>query len=105
MEREEKEEKQPEPVSVYDLVASALYALVDIAWVKMGLQPDPLTRQPATDMAEARLAIDVAAQLAEALDPKLTDDERRQIQALLSNLRINFVRQKDAQPKDEGSEA
>lgn len=104
MERDEREEKQPGPVSVYNLVASALYALADIAWVKMGLQPDPLTRKPSVDMAEARLAIDVAAQLAQALDQKLNDEERRQIQALLSNLRINFVRQKDAHPKEESGE-
>lgn len=62
------------------------------AWRKMGFVPDPATGKVDEDMAQARIAIDVLSHLIEHLEPMLDDRERRDVQNLLSDLRINFAR-------------
>lgn len=79
-------------ISVYDLMAVSLDQFVEVAWVKMGLRADPLTRAESIDMSEAKVAIDVASRFAETLDPHLEDEDRRRVQSLLSDLRLNYIR-------------
>ncbi|MDQ2985300.1 MAG: DUF1844 domain-containing protein [Armatimonadota bacterium] len=79
-------------ISVYDLMAVSLDQFVEVAWVKMGLRADPLTRTESIDMSEAKVAIDVASRFAETLDPHLEDEDRRRVQSLLSDLRLNYIR-------------
>lgn len=79
-------------VSVYDLMGVSLDQFIEVAWVKMGLRPDPLTGKEAMDMNEAKVAIDMANRMAEALDPHLGDEDRRRVQQLLTDLRMNYIR-------------
>lgn len=79
-------------ISVYDLMAVSLDQFVEVAWVKMGLRADPLTGAESIDMSEAKAAIDVASRFAETLDPHLEDEDRRRVQSLLSDLRLNYIR-------------
>jgi hypothetical protein len=85
-------ENEAKPLSVYDLIAFSIDQFADVAWQKMGLRPDPMTGKEDLDLAEARVAIDIASRLAETLDPHLDDDDRRRVQARLSDLRINYVK-------------
>ena len=79
-------------ISVYDLMGVSLDQFIEVAWVKMGLRPDPITRAEAVDMEEAKVAIDMANRLAETLDPHLEDEDRRRVQQLLTDLRMNYIR-------------
>lgn len=90
---EDKEQESPEPLSIYTAIAFSLEQFVALAWQRMGLQPDIITHKMEKDIEQAKIAIDIAAHLAQALDPKLDDAERRRIQNLMTDLKINLVRQ------------
>jgi hypothetical protein len=79
-------------ISVYDLMGVSLDQFIEVAWVKMGLRPDPITGGEATDMEEAKVAIDMANRLAEWLDPHLEGEDKRRVQQLLTDLRMNYIR-------------
>ncbi|HET6645013.1 MAG TPA: DUF1844 domain-containing protein [Fimbriimonadales bacterium] len=86
------EESSDKPLSVYDLISFSLDQFAQVAWQKMGLRPDPMTGKEDVDLEQAKVAIDMASRLGEVLDPQLDDEDRRKIQGILSDLRINFVR-------------
>jgi len=85
------ESETPKGVSVYDLIGVSLDQFIEIAWVKMGLRADPLTGSESKDMGEAKVAIDIASRFAEILDAHLEEDDRRRVQSLLSDLRMNYI--------------
>lgn len=92
---------EPGPVSLPDarsLVATCLSLLAAKAWEAMGLVPNPETKQIERKLDDAQLAIDAAAALAAVLRDKSTDAERRGMDTLLADLRINFVEQKSKAP-------
>jgi hypothetical protein len=86
------EESSDKPLSVYDLISFSVDQFAQVAWQKMGLRPDPMTGKEDVDLEQAKVAIDMASRLGEVLDPQLDDEDRRKIQGILSDLRINFVR-------------
>lgn len=88
-------EEKTEPLSVYQLISISLEQFAEIAWQKLGYRPDPLTSHVHQDLDEARIAIDVAGYFAQILDPKIDDADRRRVQSLLSDLRINYVKKVD----------
>ena len=63
------------------------------AWISLGLMPNPMTGQVRQNLPECRRAIDVLADLGKHLEPDATPEELREFQTLLSNLRLNYVRQ------------
>jgi hypothetical protein len=67
--------------------------LAERAWVCLGLVPDPMTGQMHRDMSEAKRAIDVVADLGKHLSSVANSDQQREIQSMISDLRINYVRQ------------
>jgi hypothetical protein len=75
------------------VVALCVNMLHEVAWVKLGLVPSPISQKIERDLAQARLAIDCAADLVRRLDPHLDADARRDLQNLISTLRMNFVTQ------------
>ncbi len=76
------------------LVATCISLLASKAWEAMGLVPNPATKALERKFDEAQFAIDAAAALADLLRPRVSDNERREIETLIANLRINFVEQK-----------
>jgi hypothetical protein len=80
-------------IDVYAVLHVSIAQLAAVAWQKMGLQADPFTNQIEKDIEQARLAIDAAAGLIEKLQPKLEKQQARDYQNLLTDLRLNFVRQ------------
>jgi hypothetical protein len=88
--------EEQSPISVYDLLGFAMDQFASIAWIKLGLQPDPATGSFDTDLAEAKVAIDIVAQMAERAAPKLDPADRREVDNLVANLRLNYVERSKA---------
>lgn len=80
-----------EPSNVYDILVVMLDQVAGIAWQKLGLQPDFLSGEIHQDLAQAKVAIDVVANLSGVVEPRLDESDRRELQNLVSNLRINYV--------------
>ncbi len=80
-----------EPISVYEHVAQILNAMATISWQKLGLQPDMMTGKVVQNVAEAKVAIDITAYLAGVLEAELDPEDRRSIQGLVRDLRVNYV--------------
>jgi Domain of unknown function (DUF1844) len=79
------------PPTVFDHVAVIVQQMAQVAWQKMGLQTDSITGKLEVNLAEAKVAIDVVVKLGAILEPELDDSDRRQLQGLIRDLRINFV--------------
>lgn len=88
---------QPPPDAVA-LVTTCLSLLAARAWEAMGLVPNPATKRIERNMDDAQLAIDAAAALADLLRRRVSDGERREIETLITNLRLNYVEQKSKAP-------
>lgn len=84
-------EETREAPTVFDHIAVLLDQMAGVAWQKLGLQPDMVTGKIEPDLDQARVAIDVVSFLAHKLEPQLDEDDRRQIQSLVRDLKINFV--------------
>ncbi|MCB0824578.1 MAG: DUF1844 domain-containing protein [Armatimonadetes bacterium] len=80
-----------EPIDVHSVLAIMIEQMAEIAWQKMGLRPDMITNEIVTDYGQAKVAIDTVAYLADQLLPKLEDSDKRQIQNLVTDLRMNYV--------------
>ena len=77
---------------VADFVRLFIVELQTRAWMHMGFIVDPATKQLAKDLPQARLAIDCIASLIEHLGPVTDKAERAELERMLADLRINFVR-------------
>ena len=82
---------EKKPLSVFDVIVIMTDQLSSIAWQKLGLQPDMMTGQIARDLPEAKVTIDLIAHLAGIVDGRLDEEDRREMQKLVSNLRLNYV--------------
>lgn len=74
-----------------DLLASFMSLLAMKAWEGMGLVPNPLTSKTQKNMDDARLAIDAYAAVFELLRSTIAEQPRREMENLLTTLRLNFV--------------
>lgn len=78
-------------LDVYDMIRAMTDQMAGLAWQKMGLQPDPFTGKVEQDLPQAKVAIDVATGLAGFLKDCLDEDDKREIDNLVRDLRINYV--------------
>jgi hypothetical protein len=82
----------PKPVpSVYDHLGIILQQLVEVAWQKLGIQPDMVTGRIEANFPEAKVAIDLASHISGLVEPQLDADDRRQLQNVMRDLRVNYV--------------
>jgi len=81
------------PLDVSMVLRASIAQFSSLAWQMLGLQADPFTGKIHKDIGQARLAIDVTAFLVEKLLPQLQGQEARDHENLLTNLRLNFVKQ------------
>lgn len=87
-------------LDVYAVLRVSIAQLSGAAWQMMGLQADPLTGQVHADFGQARIAIDAAAALVDQLLPHVQGQEARDYRSLLTDLRLNFVKQSgEAKPE------
>lgn len=77
--------------TVYQHLAIMLDQIAAVSWQKLGLHPDMVTGKLEPNLAEAKVAIDVSGYLAQQLEPTLDDEDRRQVQHLVRDLRLNYV--------------
>ncbi len=91
----EEQPAQPDegPLETTSLLRWCISLLTANAWQRMGLIPDPATNKIERNLEDARLAIDAVAALVEQVKPRLADTERREVEKLLTDLRLNFVQQ------------
>jgi hypothetical protein len=61
------------------------------AWRAMGLLADPRTGEARKDLPSAQLAIDCVQFLLGKVEAGLPDDERREVQRRLNDLRMNYL--------------
>lgn len=83
-----------ERVDARAVVLTCISLLASKAWEAMGLVPDPTTKKIERHLDEARLAIDATAALVDLIRDRLQDRERRELETLLTNLRLNYVEQR-----------
>lgn len=78
-------------MDVFSVLAVTVEQMSAIAWQKMGLQPDFMTGKIEKDIAQCKVAIDATAALAALLEPSLDESDKRQIQNLVRDLRMNYM--------------
>jgi hypothetical protein len=81
------------PMDVYALLKTTIGMLSNGAWGWMGLSPNPFTGEMERDMAQAKIAIDCVTYLVAQVDPHLEEADRREMQNVVSMLRVNYVQQ------------
>jgi hypothetical protein len=74
-----------------DLLTSFMSLLAMKAWEGMGLLPNALTNKTQKNMDDARIAIDAYAAVFEVLRSRVEEQPRREMENLLTTLRLNFV--------------
>lgn len=79
-------------LTVEDTLRFIVGLLAQQAWIRLGLQVAPGMTEPATDLAQARTAIDTLEFVVEKLSPSSEESERRELSTLLADLRVNYVK-------------
>lgn len=79
------------PDKMEEIVAMQVFSLQHWAHIYMGLMPHPKQKKPVCDYAEARIAVDCASALAEALMPHMSADGKREMKVLISDLKMNYI--------------
>ncbi len=80
------------PLDVYQMITMMVDQMAAVAWTKMGLQPDFVTgKVEAPDLDQAKVAIDLTTHMSTFIEPKLEEDDKRRIHALIRDLRMNWV--------------
>jgi len=74
-----------------DILVWCLSVLAAKAWEGMGLVPNPASGQVAKNLGGARLAIDAYGVVFVLVREGLDEGARREMETLLTNLRVNFV--------------
>jgi len=87
----------PEQLAAFYRVETVMLAMIEqletIAWARLGLRPLPFANKIEQDLKEARAAIDLLGDVIARFEQMHGESEARDLKVLLSNLRINFVKQ------------
>lgn len=79
------------PIDIYSVIAMTIDQFSSLAWQKMGLQPDFMTGKIHKDLSQCKVAIEATVALTTLLEPQLEEADKRQMQNLVRDLRMNFV--------------
>ncbi len=79
-------------LDIYDTLRFLIGVLNQAAWIHLGLVVAPGATEARTDLAQARVAIDSLEALAQQLRPHAEPVEQREIDNVLANLRVNYVK-------------
>jgi hypothetical protein len=80
-----------EAVPTQELLVWMLGVLGAKAWQGMGLVPNPGSGKIERNLADAKTAIDAFSALFEAIRQQIDPSARRDLESLLTTLRLNFV--------------
>lgn len=85
------------PSDIYSVLGYCMSILASEAWQLLGLIADPQTGEARQDLAQAKVAIDAAGDLAARLEAApgefVPDALKRDLRTLLQDLRLNYVSQ------------
>ena len=80
---------------VYSIVQYSLQMLISSAWYKLGLLADPSTGEVATDLVQAKFAIDVVGDIAVRLEmanhSSMPPEAIKELKRVVNDLRLNYV--------------
>ena len=77
--------------NVFETLQFVTGLLAEQAWQFMGLHLPVGRKEPITDMAQAKVAIDTVIFISDKLHPHLDDEGRKTIRGIISDLQLNFV--------------
>jgi len=80
------------PSSVDSVLHAAVGHLARLAWEHLGLVQSARTGEIRADYAEAGRAVDAVDAIAKLLLPQVTGHDRRDLESLVADLKINFVK-------------
>lgn len=83
--------EMPAP-SVFDLLQFVAGMIAEQAWLHMGLRLAPGQKEPTKDLVQAKVAVDTVVFIADKVHPHVSEEDRRALRALVSDLQINFVK-------------
>lgn len=87
--------------NVPQAILFSISLLSELAWQKIGLHINPVTKQIEPDFRQAQLAIDTIALLIPMLRDWVSDREYDSLRTLLANLRLNFAEQVQRQQRQQ----
>jgi hypothetical protein len=95
--KDAEESRQPEALDIASLDVNSLLGLflgilAEKAWQTLGLRTKTGTDKVETDFDQARIAIDTVCFLAEKLQLRLPEEEKRRLEGLVADLKLNYVR-------------
>ena len=79
--------------SIYDMLQFVVGMIAEQAWYHMGVRIVPGQKEPVKDLAQAKIAIDTVAHISDQLHPHVSEEVRRALRSVVSDLQLNFVRQ------------
>ena len=79
--------------SIYDMLQFVVGMLAEQAWYHMGVRILPGQKEPVKDLVQAKIAIDAVAHISDQLHPHVSEEVRRALRSVVSDLQLNFVRQ------------
>jgi len=79
-------------LDVYSLLGLFVGIVAEKAWQTLGLRTKPGTDKVETDFDQARVAIDTVGFFAEKLRLRMSEDEKRRLEGLVADLKLNYVR-------------
>lgn len=88
------EEKLKEELKVEELLSLTLVQLIAKAWSYLGLVSHPETGKIKANLDQARLAIDSIEAIYPLIKDKLPEEDRKGVELELTNLRLNYVKQR-----------
>jgi len=92
------ESDQPPPPPSLTVLASSLYLQ---GLVGLGLLPDPRSQKPEVHLDQARHAADMLQMLCEKTEGNRTDQETKELDTMLHELRLAFVSVQNEQGRSE----
>jgi len=95
VEQEEPEMAQEAPLQaldVYDTLRFMVSLLMQQAWISLGIQKAPGAEETKQDLPQAKVAIDTLEFVVGKLEPDLESQEKTELDSVLSNLQINYVK-------------
>jgi hypothetical protein len=84
-------EEERAELTVYNLLRMTVGMFAEQAWIHLGLRVDPGTGKTEANLPFAKVAIDTVSFMVEQLQPDLGSQDKRELEAVLANLRINYV--------------
>ena len=79
-------------LDVYDMLRFVVSLLTQQAWVSLGIQKAPGAEEVEQDLHQAKVAIDTLEFVVNKLEPDLESQEKAELDSVLSNLQINYVK-------------